>query len=90
MTGTKTLTSPLVRGATGRYSFVARNTGGAPTVNPQTVLDPMPAGLTLVSASGPGWDCTASTPANMSCTRAAIRSRLGLRPRRSRSWSTCR
>jgi hypothetical protein len=32
----------------------------------------MPAGLSLVTASGSGWDCTGSTPPQLLCVRNAV------------------
>jgi hypothetical protein len=45
------------------------NVGTGPTSDPVTLNDPMPAGLTLVLPvpNPPGWDCSASTPALLSC-----------------------
>ena len=40
------------------YSLVVSNTANAgPTVGPVTVIETLPAGLTLASISGPGWSC---------------------------------
>jgi hypothetical protein len=44
--------------------------GAGPTIAPISITDPLPAGLTLHSASGPGWDCTASTAHNVACVNA--------------------
>ena len=61
---------PFVRGATGSFQLTARNSGTASTSGAVTVTDAMPAGLSATSASGSGWDCNASTAANISCTRS--------------------
>jgi uncharacterized repeat protein (TIGR01451 family) len=63
----KTLQGTLTTGQGGTYLIHVTNVGTGPTTGPITVMDPMPAGLTLVSASGSGWDCTASTPQNADC-----------------------
>lgn len=54
------------------FTLLARNVGDGPTSGPNTVTDPMPAGLTLVSASGSGWDGAGSTPAQLLCIRNVI------------------
>jgi uncharacterized repeat protein (TIGR01451 family) len=57
--------SVFVRGATGTITLTVRNPTGTPTDgSTTTVTHPLPAGLTLVSASGPGWTCPTTT-----CTR---------------------
>jgi uncharacterized repeat protein (TIGR01451 family) len=48
------------------YSLKATNVGRRATAGAATLAATLPAGLTLVSASGPGWSCTGS-----SCTHAA-------------------
>ena len=63
----KTLQGTLTTGQGGTYLIHVTNVGTGPTTGPVTVMDPMPAGLTLVSASGTDWDCTASTPQNAEC-----------------------
>ena len=69
----KTATSSFAVGTIATYSITVNNTLGSVTTgaNAYTVTDPMPAGLTLVSAAGTGWNCAASTPAFMSCTSTA-------------------
>jgi len=54
-------------GQTGDYVLRVRNIGEVPAVGPFTVTDPLPAGLTLASATGPGWDCSGSTAQNVTC-----------------------
>jgi len=56
----------------GTYLIQVTNVGNGPTIGPVTVMDPMPAGLTLISASGSGWDCSASTSQNMECVYGAV------------------
>ncbi len=69
----KTATSAFAVGTNATYSIAVNNTLGALTTgaNAYTVVDPLPAGLTLVSAAGTGWNCSASTSAQMSCTSSA-------------------
>ncbi len=38
-----------------------------------SVVDTLPAGVTFVSASGPGWSCTNSGNVSVTCTRAGFR-----------------
>jgi uncharacterized repeat protein (TIGR01451 family) len=68
----KTLQGVLTTGQGGTYLIQVTNVGNGPTAGPITVMDPMPAGLTLVSADGSNWDCTNSTPQNMECSFAPI------------------
>lgn len=56
-------------GSTGTYVLDVTNAAGEPTRGTITVVDDLPAGLTLVSASGPGWTCGPSG-GDVSCTRA--------------------
>jgi uncharacterized repeat protein (TIGR01451 family) len=56
----------------GTYVINVSNIGNGPTVGPITVTDPLAAALTLVSASGPGWDCSASTAQQMECVSTAV------------------
>lgn len=67
----KRATSTQVRGSTATYEVETTNIGGAPTTAPTTVTDPMPTGLTAVSAVGTGWDCTGTTATQVSCVRPA-------------------
>lgn len=52
--------------------LAVRNIGDAPTAGPVTVTDPLPTGLTLIQATGSGWDCSGSTPTQILCVRNAI------------------
>ena len=45
------------RGATAGYQLVLHNDGPNATIAPLSVVDPLPAGLVYLSASGAGWDC---------------------------------
>lgn len=56
----KSHVSDFVRGLKGRYSIVVANNGTAATTEPTVVTDTLPAGLTLSSAGGPGWNCAAN------------------------------
>jgi len=57
---TKTTQSPTTvrAGQNATFTIGVRNTGPSSAVN-VSVADTLPAGMTLVSASGAGWDCTA-------------------------------
>ena len=50
-------------GVEGRYRLNVTNVGDAATVGTVTVTDELPEGLELKSASGGGWDCSASNTA---------------------------
>jgi hypothetical protein len=52
--------------------LLVRNIGNAPTGGPITVMDQLPTGVTLISASGNLWDCTNSTATKLLCVRNAI------------------
>ena len=52
-----TATAPLVPGQDVTYQLAVRNLGPSTSRQPITVQDPLPAGLTFVSASGTGWTC---------------------------------
>ena len=56
--------------STTTFTLLVRNTGDTP-VSPIVVTDPMPAGLSLVSGTGTGWDCSLSTAAQLNCVRNA-------------------
>jgi hypothetical protein len=52
------------------YTIVVSDLAGAePTAGSVTVTDNLPAGLTLVSIAGSGWNCTANT---VSCSRSDV------------------
>lgn len=63
----KELTEPLIVGRNSRYVLTIRNVSSTATTAPTIVTDPMPEGLVLISASGLGWNCAASTPTLASC-----------------------
>lgn len=47
-------------GQTGTYTITVQNHGNGNTAGPITVTDPLPAGMSFVSAVGPGWACSAA------------------------------
>ena len=49
--------SPLVSGQQATITITVTNVGTGPCPGPTTVTETVPNGLTLVSASGPGWVC---------------------------------
>lgn len=51
------------------YSIVVTNRGPSQEVNTITVTDTLPAGLTFVSGSGPGWACAAAGQ-TVTCTNS--------------------
>jgi uncharacterized repeat protein (TIGR01451 family) len=51
------------------YVLRVTNVGGRPTTGPIVVSDPLPSGLRFVSASGPGWSCSAEGQ-NVTCRAA--------------------
>ena len=61
-------------GDTGSFTLTVTNSAAATgaTFGSLTVTDPVPPGLTIGPApSGPGWDCSASSGQNVSCTITA-------------------
>ena len=60
-------------GGTGTYSLTVGNAGTASTAGNITITDALPSGVTTTATpSGAGWNCSASTPTNVSCTTAAV------------------
>jgi uncharacterized repeat protein (TIGR01451 family) len=59
------------RGQTGRYVLTVRNLGASTPAAP-VVTDALPAGVTMTSVSGAGWDCTASTPTVVQCIATSV------------------
>lgn len=53
-------TGDFLTNSTGTYTLTVQNTGTAASIDPITVSDVLPAGLTFLSASGNGWNCGAS------------------------------
>ena len=68
----KTFPGLCRQGTTTTMILAVRNIGDAPTSGPVTVTDPLPTGLTLIQASGSGWDCSGSMPTQILCVRNAI------------------
>ncbi len=66
----KELVKPLILGAQGAYTLTVLNVGTVAAPAPAVVVnDLMPAGITLNPSPPtiPNWDCSASTPTNLSC-----------------------
>lgn len=61
---------PVQVGDQATYTLSVGNAGDTDDPGPITVTDPLPAGLTFVSAAGDGWDC-AATGQDLTCTRSA-------------------
>ncbi len=61
---------PFLAGQQGAaYHITVTNIGTAPTAGEVIVVDPVPAGLTPVSASGSGWSCAVATR-TLTCRRS--------------------
>ena len=60
------------QGGTASFTVTVGNSGVAPTTAAYTMTDPMPTGLTagVVTSPDAGWNCSASTATNVSCTRS--------------------
>ncbi len=66
---TKSHTGSFTQGQSGAaYTLMVRNSGVVATTGTVTVVDNVPAGLTPVSAAGPGWNCNVSG-STTTCTR---------------------
>ncbi len=61
---------PLQVGQQATYTLAVSNAGTTDDPGPITVSDTLPAGLTFVSGSGDGWNCSASGQ-DVTCTRNA-------------------
>jgi uncharacterized repeat protein (TIGR01451 family) len=68
----KSIDGQLVPGDEAAYVIDVSNDGPSPTASVTTVVDELPPGATLVEATGPGWDCSASTDAEVRCTTEAV------------------
>jgi len=55
-------------GVNGAFTLTVSNVGAEPTAAAITVTDNVPAGLTVVAASGTGWNCSATVGQNVSCS----------------------
>lgn len=60
----------LTAGQPGAYFLAVKNVGQATTPGPITVTDDLPAGLSLISVGGDGWDCSATETSHVSCTHS--------------------
>jgi uncharacterized repeat protein (TIGR01451 family) len=58
-------------GGTGSYVLTVTNVGRVATKGTSTIVDPLPAGVSFVSAAGPGWSCSANGQ-TVTCTTTAI------------------
>lgn len=68
----KTHEGPLRVGERAEYTLSVRNAGDSPTVGVTTVTDPLPAGLSFVSADGgEGWACS-ETGGTVTCEHEGI------------------
>ena len=70
----KTATSSFAVGTNATYTISVNNLlGSLATSGTYTVIDNMPAGLTIVGTpAGTGWNCTASTTVQLNCTNATV------------------
>jgi uncharacterized repeat protein (TIGR01451 family) len=62
---------PFTPGMTVTYTLTPQNTGLADALAGWSITDLLPTGMTLVSAVGTGYDCSASTAQTAYCTAAA-------------------
>ncbi len=60
----------FVAGSDGHYVFTVANHGPSDAAN-ATITDTLPIGLSYVSSTGPGWDCSGSSGRNVTCVHAA-------------------
>ncbi|MDQ5897192.1 MAG: hypothetical protein QG612_1278, partial [Pseudomonadota bacterium] len=76
LTISKTHTPGVLRvGEIGRYTLSVRNAGALPTSGLYTVIDTLPAGMTVAALpTGSGWDCSATTlqTATAQCSRSTV------------------
>ncbi len=69
LTVNKSASGTMTQGGTGNFTVTVNNIGEGASNAPYTVTDTMPTGLTAGTPSGPGWNCSASTPTVVSCVR---------------------
>ena len=67
----KTAPATVVAGAALTYTLLVANAGPSDAAD-VSVTDTLPAGVTFVSANGPGWSCSNSGNASVTCTRATL------------------
>ena len=67
----KTAPGNFIVGTNGVYTLTVSNVGALATSGTYTVTDPLPVGLTFVSATGTGWACSASGQL-VTCSRSAV------------------
>jgi len=65
----KTNSGSFIKGQQGTFVLTVTNVGTSSSSTPITVTDVIPAGLSVVGASGDGWSCT--TGPTVTCTRTA-------------------
>jgi uncharacterized repeat protein (TIGR01451 family) len=63
---------PFVVGQTGTYNIVVSDVGGASTNAQVTVVDNMPAGLSVTALTATGWNCSAPPATSVSCSRSDV------------------
>ncbi|MGH7788916.1 MAG: hypothetical protein ACRERC_18745 [Candidatus Binatia bacterium] len=66
----KSMLGHAAPGATVVYAITVANTGQAPTTDPITVVDDLPAGVVFQQVNAVGWSC-APAPPMVTCTYAA-------------------
>ncbi len=70
LTVAKSHAGNFIQGQTGaQFTVTVTNSGGSPTSGAVTLVDTIPAGLTLTAATGTGWTC-GLTGATANCTRS--------------------
>jgi uncharacterized repeat protein (TIGR01451 family) len=67
----KTAPASVGTGAVVRYTLVVSNAGPDDALDVE-VVDPLPAGVTFVSAAGDGWTCQYSAAQGVRCTLAGL------------------
>src|SRR5205823_12234683 len=66
---TKSHSGDFTTGQPGAYNITVGNTESAATSGTVTLTDFLPQGLTAISLSNSGWNCTALPTTNLTCTR---------------------
>ncbi len=70
LTITKSHAGDFTVGQTGTYHITVGNTGTTATLGTVTVSDFLPFGLTVIAASGSGWNCSLPPTQFVNCTRS--------------------